>query len=331
MSPANFIQPVAAINFLPHHMTDKMYSGFVQDEIPLVSDRLSLTVGSKFEHNNYAGFEVQPSARLLWNRTPHQTFWASISRAVRTPSRLDENIQIDFIATATPLPIYLRVLGDGQFYSEELVAYEAGYRALVTPHSYLDFAVFQNEYNYLSSFQVGSFSLEPSPAPAHAILPLLTRNGIKGAATGFEVVPDWKPTNWWELKPSYSYLNVDLKRRPGSNDPSSVLQDEGSSPRNQVMVQSFFNLPGRFEFDQTYRGVSALPSQSSSNIRPVETVQGYGIADVRLGWHVTRQLEFSVTGQYLLQPHHAEFGGTPGALVGIKRSVYVKPTWRTSE
>lgn len=194
-SPANYEQPVASIDFLPHHQTDKIYSGFVQDEIPLRSDRLSLTVGSKFEHNNYTGFEVQPSARLLWTRTPRQTFWASISRAVRTPSRLDEDVQLTDFATVKPLPIYLRVVGDGRFYSEELIAFEGGYRAMLSPRVYMDVAVFQNEYNYLSSFQVGSFFLEPAPVPVHAVLPVFTRNGIEGVAAGFEVAPDWNPAN----------------------------------------------------------------------------------------------------------------------------------------
>ncbi len=87
VSPANAVQTVPSIDFLPRHLTDQVYSGFVQDEIPLVNRQLWLTVGSKLEHNNYTGFEVQPTARLLWRATPRQSFWSSITRAVRTPSR----------------------------------------------------------------------------------------------------------------------------------------------------------------------------------------------------------------------------------------------------
>ena len=89
VSPSNFIQRVPSIDFLPHHQTDLIYSGFVQDEISFFNHRLSLTVGTKLEHNNYTGFEVQPSGRLLWNRTPRESLWGSVTRAVRTPSRLD--------------------------------------------------------------------------------------------------------------------------------------------------------------------------------------------------------------------------------------------------
>jgi iron complex outermembrane receptor protein len=144
VSPANVVQLVSTIDFLPHHLTDQIYSGFLQDEIPFFSHRFSLTVGSKFEHNNYTGVETQPSARLLWNVTPRQSFWGSVSRAVRTPSRLDEDIQLTDFATVTPLPIYLRVSGNRLFRSEELIAYETGYRTLLTSHCYLDLALFYN-------------------------------------------------------------------------------------------------------------------------------------------------------------------------------------------
>ncbi len=87
------------ISFNPAAETENVYSGFLQDEIALIKDRLSLTFGSKLEHNDYTGVEVEPGARLLW--TPwadsslrslsSQTFWASVSRAVRTPSRTEES------------------------------------------------------------------------------------------------------------------------------------------------------------------------------------------------------------------------------------------------
>jgi iron complex outermembrane receptor protein len=319
VSPSNLIQLVPSIDFLPQHQTDLIYSGFVQDEIAFFNHRLSLTVGTKLEHNNYTGFDVQPSGRLLWNRTPRESLWGSVTRAVRTPSRLDEEIQLTDFATVTPLPVYLRVSGNPQFQSEELIAYETGYRRLVTPHFYVDVALFYNDYNDLYSFQVGTFFLETSPSPVHAILPLLTSNGIRGTTKGFEVSPDWKPVNGWELRASYSYLDMELENKPGSNDPTSVPGYQGSSPRHQVVIQSFVNLPKKLEFDQTYRYVSALPGQ---------TVASYQTMDARFGWHITRELELSVGGQNLLQPHFAQYGGDPGGPVEVKRSAYAKLVWR---
>jgi iron complex outermembrane receptor protein len=323
VSPARLVQTVPTINFLPNQQTDHIYSGFAQDEISFFSKRLALTVGSKLEHNNYTGFEAQPSARLLWNSTSRQSVWASVTRAVRTPSRLDEDVQLtDYAGTSSGLPVYLRVNGSTQFRSEELIAYETGYRALVTTHCYVDVALFYNDYSDLYGFQVGAPFLETSPGPVHAVLPLLTSNGIQGNTKGFEVSPDWKATNWWELRTSYSYLDMELENRPGSNDPTSVAGYEGSSPRHQVTIQSLVNLPKKMEFDQTYRYVSALPAQ---------VVRSYQTMDTRFGWHITPELELSVGGQNLLQPHYAQFGGDPGGPVEIRRSAYAKLIWRFGE
>src|SRR3989454_1099950 len=41
---------IGALTFLPAHQSLHLYSGFVQDTITLVEDRLRLTLGSKFEH-----------------------------------------------------------------------------------------------------------------------------------------------------------------------------------------------------------------------------------------------------------------------------------------
>jgi iron complex outermembrane receptor protein len=121
------------------------------------------------------------------------------------------------------------------------------------------------------------------------------------------------------MKAAYSYLNLHLESIPGVVDSNGYIgKDEGSSPHNQLTLQSRFNLPKGFEFDQTYRYVSALPAF---------IVGSYSTADTHLSWRATRQMEFSVVGQNLFQPHHAEFGGNPGPLVGIKRSIYAQITW----
>jgi iron complex outermembrane recepter protein len=321
-SPSNAMQLVPSIIFTPQRQTDRIYSGFTQDEISFFDRQLALTAGTKLEHNNYTGYEVQPSGRLLWNPTPRQTFWASVTRAVRTPSRIDDDIDLTDFATSVPLPIYLRVEGNPQFHSEKLLAYEAGYRALTISRFYVDVALFYNRNDDVYSFQVGAPFFEASPVPAHAILPLLTSNGIKGPAKGFEIAPDWKPVNWWELRPSYSHLEMRMENQPWSNDPTSVAGYNGSSPRHEVAVQSLFTLPKKLEFDQTYRYVAALPAQS---------VTSYSTADTRLSWHFAGQMEGSVVGRNLLQPHHSEFGGDPGGLVGIERSAYAQITWRSAD
>lgn len=237
---------------------------------------------------------------------------------VRTPSRVDENLDLSGLFAPNPLTFF-QISADGKFFSEQLVGYEAGYRSLVTPKLYVDIATFYNDYNYLESVEPGTPFSETSPPPPHLVVPFLIGNGLKGTTHGFEVAPDWKPTTWWQLKGSYSYLHMNLERRPGSLDPNTVASKEGSSPHHQVVIQSLFNLPRNFEFDQTYRYVSSLSYLN---------VPAYGEADLRLGWRPSPLLEFSIGGQNLLAPHHVEFIGDPGLPVEIERSAYGKITFR---
>jgi len=321
ISSGNFTQVVPTIVFLPNHQTDKLFNAFVQDDIPIVGNQLSLTVGAKFLHNVYTGFEIQPSARLLWTLNSRQTIWAAVTRAVRTPSRVEENDLLTGLLSPNP-PTFLRIVGDGNFSSEHLVGYEAGYRRLVKPKFYLDIAGFYNDYDHLLSIEPGAPFSESSPPPQHVVVPFFIRNGLLGNTFGTELAPDWTPTRWWRLKGSYSYLHIDLSKKSGSLDASTVGSTEGSSPHHQVAIQSALDFPKELEFDQTIRYVSALPAQR---------VGAYATADVRFSWRATRSLEFSVVGQNLFQPHHAEFGGDPGALVGIERSAYAKLTWQTGQ
>jgi iron complex outermembrane receptor protein len=318
LSSGNAVEVIPTIIFIPGHRTDKLYSGFVQDEIPLVGEQLSITLGSKILHNIYTGYEIQPTVRLLWNPRPQQTLWAGVTRAVRTPSRVDDEDELTGLLTAIP-PTFFRVIGDGQFVSEHLVSYEAGYRGMAGRSLHLDITAFYNNYNRLLSLQPGTPFLEASPAPAHFVFPLFIRNGVMGTSYGAEIAPDWRPTQWWRLQGSYSFLHMDLATRPGYTNFSPPAATEGSSPQHQIVAQSFLDLPWKLEFGQTYRYVSALPAQR---------VKAYSTADVRIGWLPTKSLEFSISAQNLFQPEHMEFSGDPGPLVGIRRSVYAKITWK---
>ncbi len=319
LSSGNVSEVVPTVVFTPNHYTDKLYSAFIQDEIRIVGDKLSLTIGSKFLHNNYSGFEIQPTARLLWTPSSRQTVWGAVTRAVRTPSRVEEDLELTAFGGPAPLTFY-RIAGDRKFSSESLIGYEAGYRSLVGPKFYMDIAAFYNNYDHLLSIEPGAPFTESSPAPTHTVIPFFFRNGLLGNTTGFEIAPDWTPTRTWRLRGSYSYLHIDLNKRASSLDASSANSTQGSSPHHQVAIQSSLDLPKKLEFDQTLRYVSSLPAQ---------LVRAYTTADVRFSWHATRSLDVSVVGQNLFQPHHAEFGGDPGPLVGIERSAYIKLTWQS--
>ncbi len=327
VSPSRFTQMVPGLAFTADHLTDSIYSGFVQDEIHIVQRKLALTVGTKVEHNSYNGFDAEPSVRILWTPDQRETFWGAVTRAVRTPSRLDTDLQLtDFLAffPNTTIPVYLKVVGDPNFKPEELLGYEAGYRSLITPHLYVDFSAFDNQYQDLSSYGPGTSSVKSMIVPGRA-LPLTYlvlqepfANGISGSTEGFEIAPDWQARRWWHLKASYSYLHLRTKDNPGFTDTGTVNSYNGSSPTHEVVAQSLFNLPRRFETDLTYRFVSAVPYQA---------VRAYSTGDVRIGWHAPRSFELSLVGQNLFQPYHPEFGNTPGPPVEIARAVYAKIVW----
>ncbi|HEX5433484.1 MAG TPA: TonB-dependent receptor, partial [Candidatus Angelobacter sp.] len=127
----------------------------------------------------------------------------------------------------------------------------------------------------------------------------------------------FKIFSWWQVRSSYSYINLDLSNEPGNADTSTIASDEGSSPHNQVEFRSLLTLPRQVEFDTAYRYVSALPAQG---------VQSYQTLDAHIGWRFSESYGLSVDGTNLLQPHHAEFGGL-GGVTAIRRSIYGEITW----
>jgi iron complex outermembrane receptor protein len=319
VSPSNFLQTSAGVNFAPHQQTDTIYSGFVQYELPIVRNRLTLTAGTKLEHNNFSGFEYQPSVRLLWTPTPKQSFWASVTRATRTPSRLDQDVQFLIYITQPP-PIYFAIDGNRDLVSEKLLGYEAGYRATINSRLFVDVAGFYNFYHDLQGYGPLGLAVVTDPPQLHANILVPYANSIEGNTAGGEIAPEWRVNHWWQVRGSYSFLHIGLRDMPGFTDTGNLLSMyEGSSPRHSLQAQSFLTLPGHFELDLTYRYNSALPNQ---------LVNAYQTGDVRFGWHLREYMEFSVVGQNLMQPSHVEFGGDPGPLVGIRRTAYAKVVWR---
>jgi iron complex outermembrane receptor protein len=317
-SPNRFIQKSPIVNVVPNAETDYTHTGFVQDEIHLLNDKLSIIAGAKLEGNNFSGFDIQPTLRGLWNANPHQSFWAAFTRAVTTPSRIEEGFQLSGGEISQNPPTYLLVSGNHDFKSETVLGYEGGYRQLLTPKLYIDLEVFHNNYQHLQSFGV--------PTLIGNTLTIFYDNAIAGATNGVEIAPSWTVKPWWKLSGSYSYTGIDFHANaPGSNISStgSVPTYEGSSPAHQLKIQSNFNIGRRLEFDQAYYYVSALPAQN---------VHAYQTMDGRFQWNIRKQFSFSVVGQNLFQPHHYEWGtGDPTeSLVGLRRAAYLKLTWETS-
>jgi len=290
----------AALAFLPAQVTRRWFNGFVQDEVPL-GDRLRLTLGTKIEHNDYTGVEWGPGSRLAWTLPRRQLLWGAISRAVRTPSRIDREL-------LTPgVPPFL-LTGGPNFVSETLVAYEVGYRS--EPHERLSLTVatFYNDYDHIRSLE----QVKP-PAP----IPLVIANGQAGTSYGAELTADYRVTDWWRIQTGYSGLHLDLGPKPGSTD-KTFGSSESHTPNHQEFLRQSLDLPARLQVDVGFRYVGQIVNQ---------TVPAYGELEARLAWQARPALELSLVGQNLLHDRHAEFG-VPSTRKEAERGVYGKVVWR---
>lgn len=305
--------------FSPAEEGTNLFSGYVQDEIGLLKRRLRLTVGSKFEHNDYTGFEVQPNLRLGFSITPGQHVWAAVSRAVRTPSQAERDVQTNVFSAALPFgpPMLVRLFGSRGAVSEKLLAYEGGYRWQIGSRASLDVAGFYNAYDNSTSADVGTPYVEMT-LPPYVLLPIRVTNTNWQRAFGTEVALNVNVTRFWKLSASDSWLQVNNSQSAGSST-AALTQFATETPRQLAGIRSTFFLPGHVDFDVASYYVGRLVMQQ---------VPSYTRLDVRLGWRPSRQVEFSIGGQNLLQERHAEYGPVLGFLpTEVRRNAYMRAAW----
>lgn len=307
------------VSFSPAGRATQLFSAFLQDQFSITDD-LGLTIGSKIEHNDYSGFEYQPNARLLWKLNENHSTWTSASRAVRTPTRSFHDIRIDLFRIPARPPANAQtgaIVGDAGFKSEEVTAFEWGYRGQVSQNLSVDVATFYNIYDNL-------FSTYPKVVRSPGLTQNLSvmSNGIEGESYGAELYANWKVTDSWRLQPGYTWLTVDTRTKSNNINTAQVLKNEGSSPQNQYSIRSQLGLPHHIEFDTTVYYVDNLRT-------PTVNVANYTRLDLRLGWRPVKALELSVAGQNLLDDRHPEFVADDLTASEIPRSVYGKAvvTW----
>jgi iron complex outermembrane receptor protein len=246
-------------------------SAFVQDEISFLKNRLRLAAGSKFEYNDFSGFEYQPSLRLLLKLNKRHSVWAAVSRAVRTPSRTEEDLH------------HILVEGNRDFLSEKLLAFEWGWHCYATERLYIDVAAYVNRYHHLRSTE-----------------PIVFRNKLSARTGGVEVAADWSPSDWWRLRLGYTGCELNTSLDSGSlNFDALRMGDE--SPARQFTVHSSMELAGHVEFDLTGRAASRIASTR------LNRVPSYFEIDTRIGCSPAQGLELSLTGKNLLKKRHPEF------------------------
>lgn len=286
--------PGATLAFLPAKARLSLANVFVQDSIEL-REHLRLTLGVKFERNNYTGLEFLPNARLAWQRTDQSLLWTGLSRAVRTPSRLDR----DLFAPGNP-PFALA--GGPDFQSEKLTAFEVGYRAQPSPRLSYSVTAYHHKYDDLRSLE--------------GVAPAVIANMMEGRTHGIELWGTWQAAPWWRLGAGLNVLQKNLRFKPGSTD--TRLQGAGNDPHHKMTLRSSMNLGPRSELDINLRSVAALPNPA---------IPSYTALDIRWAWQFSKDLELSLTGFNLLDRRHLEFGSatTRGE---IARSFLVKLLWK---
>lgn len=288
-------------------------NAFVQEEYAIIPRTLFATVGSKFEYNDFTGFEVQPNARLSWNVASNQMFWGAVSRAVRVPSSIERDVrlavQIDPVVPA--LPLIYTISGNPDQESEELTAFEIGHRIQPTHDLSFDTALFFHDYENLQTI---SISGTPFPGNGGMIVPFPVSNLGSGHVYGLEESINWNIRKNWRLAGSYSYLLMNLEVEPGTV--TTLEAGEELAPRHQFSIQSYYNVTDRLEWDNMLYYTSSITSPASSYLRH----------DMRIGYKIMTGLDVSLIGRNLLDPSHSEFPNATQA--EAERGVLGRITWK---
>ncbi len=317
------------ISFRPRQQTNHLASMYVRDEITLIPEHLRFTLGMRLDHNDFTGLEIQPNARLLWTPNAHNSVWASVSRAVRTPSRSENDGRLNVrtlstipgTSTSLPLPILAQAVGSSNFISEKLIAYELGYRHQFSPQASVDIAVFYNDYSQLRDPSAGS-PIFQSGFPPHLVLPLVLTNKGSGHTYGVEASADWRPYDRWRLQGNYSYLDIHTHSDFAFNQIDSTTGSADKvSPQHQVSLRSNYDLSERIQFNLWLRYVSSVD---------LYNIPGYVTMDTRLAFKPTKNVELFLVGQNLLSQNHREIVSDfiSSLSTNIPRGIYVGAAWR---
>ena len=299
-----------------------LYSIFIQGDYLLLRN-LTLTLGSKFEHNDFTGWEVQPNVRLLWEVSDAISLWGAVSRAVRTPSRYESNGQIvvelyppGHELNPTPIPAIYNFRGSDNFKAEELTAYELGVRSLLDRKLSLDFSLFYNDYNKLRTGTDPESTVIVDALGAYIELVGTANNNLKGETYGFEAAVEWQVSPDWKLLGSYSYMEMDF-------DFSGELEAFLNSfyARHQASLQSRINLSHNIEADLWLTYTDEIAIQDQPEVWDL---------DVRLGWQPTLQWQLELVGQNLLHDHKRQLISEVISMMSseIERGVFFRVTYK---
>ncbi len=313
------------VSLLPPKRRDHFYSIYFQDEISL-NPRLKLTVGSRFSHNPFTDWEVQPTARLLWHINEGNSLWCSVSRAVRIPDLARHGIE--FIAAAykptnSPVPMGVIVTGKKHLDSESVVSYEVGYRRMVSQRFSLDVAAYFNKYRKLYSFRnpddISGLIKDPLP---HVNVYAVSDNLGDAESYGFEAAANLQVTPWWRLQGAFTFGRM-FVHYSGKTffQAFPEKEEEGRMPRHQFSLRSSMDISSKLSLNTWLR--------YSDNLWKNE-VPSYFTMDATVLWKPLKNLEVSLSGFNLFDNRHPEFKPniTIQGLGEVERSFFGKITWR---
>ncbi len=310
----------AALMIVPNkRQSDNLYSSFIQDEISFFDHHLRLIVGARLEHNDYTGYEIQPSIRSIFTSDSGHTFWAAWSRGIRTPSRYEQSVSFNqqvippgYLFPNAPASMVV-MCGSSDYDAEEVESFEIGFRSQISKYLFLDFSLFYNNYDQMLSFTYS----QPQPPDFNLLATL--GNDVDGHGYGAEIACTFNVSSSWQLIGTYSYMTLNMDANESDSPVKTFFEED--LPRHQFSLRSNLNLADNLELDAWLRYVDAIKSYD---------IDSYFSLDLRLGWHLSETLELSITGQNLLDNHHLEYGESTllnTEVTEVERSVYTKLSW----
>ena len=289
-----------ALQLVPASRTLNIADVFAQDTMSL-SDSAKLILGVKLEAEPYIGIEVMPDARLSWKAADGVLLWTAVSRAVRPPTPVDEDLR-EYAGTRDILN------GSRDFQPEVVTAYEAGTRVQAGPGASLSLSSYYNVYDDIRTVE---------REPPGALSTMAWGNRLNGDVYGVELWGDLRLADWWRLRAGANWQHEDLRFEAGSSGIGGLTL-VADDPTYQASLRSSMNLADGVAFDAALRTVGPLPHPA---------VPAYTELDLRLGWAASPSLDLSLSGSNLLHPNHLEFIET-GQSDRVPRSVWLQSRWR---
>lgn len=295
------------------HRGESILSAFAQNETVLSKDRWTLTTGARIDHNEFTGFELQPNVRLLFTPNDRETWWASVSRAVRTPAQSDQDLTfVQAVVPGAPDQL-ITAQGNPDLESETVQAAELGYRTRLGDRVSLDATAFVNHYEDLLVYEPGT----PFVSGGNVIVPFVAQNRTSANSYGFELSATWTPVDDTRLSATLSTQRIQVDTHdstaPGVDPAGKDL------PENQVGLRLQHDFGSRIDGDVMLAYVDHLTESA---------VDHYWRLDARLEYRPDSQRSFAVGIQNLLHENQVEFSDGPfGPSNETVLAIYVRASW----